>query len=110
MAFTLQRKLELAGALSKVQPELQRLHLLRKRKKKHRLRNVILAGSGAIAVGAIVAVVVFRRRGCCNDAVAGNGGEAQFSPPEQATTYGDDREGMASGADGHQEVGTDDPN
>ena len=44
MALTLQRKLELAGALSKVQPQLQRLHLLPEPKKRHRKRNAILIG------------------------------------------------------------------
>jgi hypothetical protein len=84
MAITLQKKLELAGALSKVQPQLQRLHLLRKPKKRHRLRNVVLVGS-AIAASAAVAVVVLRRRGDCNDATAWNGGEAQDSSPKQDT-------------------------
>jgi hypothetical protein len=77
MALTLQRKLELAGDLSKVQPLLQRLHLVEKPKKRHRVRNVMLA-IGAIGAGAVVAVVASRRRrGCHNDAVAGSGGPAQ---------------------------------
>lgn len=62
MAITLQRKLELAGALSRVQPELQRLHLLPRPRKRNRLRNVVLVAS-VIAAGAAVAVVVLRHRG-----------------------------------------------
>jgi hypothetical protein len=76
MAFTLQRKLELAGILSQVQPQLQRLHIVEKPKERHLLRNVALVGS-AIAAGAIVAVVVFRSRRCRDRAVAGAGADAQ---------------------------------
>ena len=46
MALTLQKKLELAGALSKVQPQLQRLHLLPEPKKSHRKRNILLGRLG----------------------------------------------------------------
>ena len=60
MALTLQRKLELAGALSKVQPELRRLHLVPP-KKRHRLRNAFLFATVVVAVVAVAAV--FRRRG-----------------------------------------------
>ena len=66
MALTLQRKLELAGALSKVQPQLQRLHLLPEPKKRHRKRNAILIVS-AIALAAVVAAGVLRRRGGSDD-------------------------------------------
>ena len=69
MALTLQRKLELAGDLAKVQPTLRRLHLLRKPPKRHRLRNAILVTS-AIGAGAVVLVVALRRRGRDNDATA----------------------------------------
>jgi len=86
MALTLQRKLELAGDLAKVQPLLQRLHVVKKPepKKRHLVRNVILVGS-AIAVGAAVFALVFRRRGCQNSAVAGDGGYVQTgSTPQDA--------------------------
>jgi hypothetical protein len=72
MALTLQRTLELGGALSKVQPQLQRLHIVKKPKKRHLLRNVALVGS-TLAVGAVVAVVVLRGRSCRTKAVAGDG-------------------------------------
>ncbi len=79
MALTLQRKLELAGALSKVQPLLQRLHILEK--PKHRRRNRILVVS-TIAAGAVVAAVAYRRRGCRADTVAASG-DPQAGSPEQ---------------------------
>jgi hypothetical protein len=87
MALTLQRKLELAGDLSKVQPLLQRLHIVEKPKKRHRLRNVVLVGS-TIAAGTVIAVVVCRRRGCCKGAVAANRGEAG-SPGQDAPDVSD---------------------
>ncbi len=103
MAITLQRKLELAGALSKVQPQLQRLHLLPKPTKRHRLRNVVLVGC-AIAASAAVAVVVLRRRGGHNDGMAWNGEEAQESSPTQDTPENEpDSEGPAIDADGPQD-------
>ena len=83
MALTLQRQLELAGDLSKVQPLLQRLHVV-KPKKRHLVRNVILASS-AIGAGAVVLAVAFRRRGRHNSAVAGNGGYAQTRSPTHDT-------------------------
>jgi hypothetical protein len=95
MALTLQRKLELAGALSKVQPQLQRLHLVEKPKKRHLVRNAILVGS-AIAACAVVAVAVCRRRGCCSGAVVASRGDAQAGSPEQ----------NAPDAGGPQETGT----
>ena len=57
MALSLQKKLELAGDLAKVQPLLQRLHLVEKPKQRHRLRNVILVGAliGAVAAVALAA-------------------------------------------------------
>ena len=94
MALTLQRKLELAGALSKVQPQLQRLHLLPEPKKSHRLRNAILFGSAAIAVAAVVTAAVVRRRGGCKDALLDSDGEAQFSSWEQDMPE-DELEGLA---------------
>ena len=86
MALTLQRKLELAGDLSKVQPLLQRLHVLEKPKpkKRHLVRNVLLV-STAIAAGAVVLAVVFRRRGCQNSALADNGDYAQRDSPTPDT-------------------------
>jgi hypothetical protein len=75
MALTLQKKLELAGALSKVQPQLQRLHLLPEPKKRHRLRNAILLGGVAIAIGAVVVAGALRRRGGSGDAMAESDGD-----------------------------------
>ena len=85
MALTLQRTLELAGDLSKVQPLLQRLHILEKPKKRHRARNMILV-SCAIGAGAVIAVVVRRRQGRCDGAVFGNGGSGQAGLPDAETT------------------------
>ena len=81
MALTLQRKLELAGDLSKVQPLLQRLHVLRKPKPKqrHLVRNVILV-STAIGVSAVVLGAVLRRRDSQNGTVDGDGGYVQADP------------------------------
>ena len=84
MALTLQRKLELAGDLAKVQPMLQRLHLVEKPKKRHRVRNVMVVTS-AIGAGAVVAVVLCSRRCCRNGDVAGNGGYEQASSPVEET-------------------------
>jgi hypothetical protein len=81
MALTLQRKLELAGALSKVQPQLQRLHLLPEPKKRHRKRNAILIGS-AIALAAVVAAGAVRRRGGSEDASPQMEGESWTGFPE----------------------------
>jgi hypothetical protein len=80
MALALQRKLELAGDLSKVQPLLQRLHLMEKPKKRHRVRSVMLV-FGAIGAGAVVAIVASRR--CRNryDAVADSGVSAEPNSP-----------------------------
>lgn len=70
MALTLQRKLELAGDLAKVQPLLQRLRILEKPKKRHHLRNVVIVCS-AVGAGAVVAIMARRRRGCHNATVGG---------------------------------------
>jgi hypothetical protein len=63
LALTIQKKLELAGDLAKVQPLLQRLHLVEKPKKRFGGRTVILVSGvvGAIAI-ALAAVSVRRRR------------------------------------------------
>jgi len=82
MALTLQKKLELAGDLAKVQPLLQRLHLVEKPKQRHRVRNVILVTS-AIGAVAVVVVAVCRSRCCRNGDVAGNGGFEQASSPTE---------------------------
>lgn len=62
MALTLQRKLELAGDLAKVQPLLQRLHLLEPPRKRRRVRSAILALS---VIGAAAALVIVLCRGRC---------------------------------------------
>ena len=76
MAPTLQTKLELAGALSKVQPALRRLHLVPP-KKRHRLRNTLLCVSVVVVVGAVVAATL-RRRGGDLDPLPEPEGEAQI--------------------------------
>jgi len=81
MALTLQRKLELAGDLAKVQPLLQRLHVLEKPKPRHRVRNAILVG-GALGAGAAALVVVLRR-GRRTGALPGEGVQAQTDSPLQ---------------------------
>ena len=62
MALTLQNKLELAGELAKVQPLLQRLHIVEKPKKRYGVRNVVLVSSVIAAVAVVVAVLRRRRR------------------------------------------------
>jgi len=85
MALSLQKKLELAGDLAKVQPLLQRLHLVEKPKQRHRVRNVILVSS-AISAVVILVVVARGRRGCCNDnvGVGESGSEQAGSPSPEA--------------------------
>jgi hypothetical protein len=107
MALTLQRKLELAGDLSKVQPLLQRLHIVAKPKQRHPVRNLVLIG-GAIAAGAVVAVVVGRRCGCCNDALTGREGEVGSGAQDTPETA-PDSEGPAARADGPQGIGASGP-
>jgi len=85
MALTLQKKLELAGDLAKVQPLLQRLHLVEKPKQRHRVRNVILVTS-AIGAVAVVVVAVRRSRCCRNGDVARNEGFEQAGSPAEETT------------------------
>ena len=72
MGLSLQRKLELAGDLAKVQPLLQRLHLVEKPKPRHRLRNVILAGA---LIGAVATVVVAMSSRRCRPGAAAVGNE-----------------------------------
>ena len=93
IALTLQKKLELAGALSKVQPQLQRLHLLPQPTKSHRRRNVILIGS-AIAVAAVVAAGMLRRRGGSSDGLPEIDWETQAGFPAQ-DALADEPDGMA---------------
>jgi hypothetical protein len=61
VGLSLQRKLELAGELAKVQPLLLRLHLIEKPKKRNPVRTLIVVGS-VIALVAVVATVVFGRK------------------------------------------------
>ena len=82
MAPTLQRKLELAGALSKVQPALRRLHLVPP-KKRHRLRNTFLLMSVGVAVAVVVAAAL-RRRGGGIDPPPEPDGDAQIGFTEEA--------------------------
>ena len=61
MELSLQRKLELAGEFAKVQPLLQRMHLIEKPKKRRPVRTLAVAGT-VIAVGTVIAAVVFGRK------------------------------------------------
>jgi hypothetical protein len=79
MALSLQKKLELAGDLAKVQPLLLRLHLIEKPKKRHRLRSLIVAG-GVIALVTVVAGVVFGRKRCQTSTPDDLQGFAQTGP------------------------------
>ena len=128
MALTLQSELE-----SKMQPRLQRLQIVEKRRKHHHLRSAVFVGSmigawlqrlrivekpkkrhllrNAVVVGstigaaALVAVVVWRRRGTHGAAAAGDREDAQAGSPEQTTPdVGPDWEGPATDADtvGHR--------
>ena len=84
MALSLQKKLELAGDLAKVQPLLQRLHLVEQPKPRHRLRNVLLVGAliGAIAA---VALAMSSRRCRPGGAAVGNEGDAGAGPAAEET-------------------------
>ena len=85
MALTLQKKLELAGDLAKVQPLLQRLHVVEKPKKRFGGRNVILVMSAIGAVALALAAVAIRSRLRGPDgAVAGEADVQAESPIEDA--------------------------
>lgn len=79
VGLSLQRKLELAGELAKVQPLLLRLHLIEKPKKRRPVRRLILAGS-VIAVGTVLAAAVFGRQRCRAGAPYEVKGFAQTGP------------------------------
>ena len=93
MALTLQRKLELAGDLAKVQPLLRQLGIMKK-PKKHGVRNVIVLVSGVIAVLALVAML--RRRSRRPDTV-GDDDETWVNPQTEEgwPTVGDPESGSA---------------
>jgi hypothetical protein len=84
LALTLQRKLELAGDLAKVQPLLQRLHLVEKPKKHFGGRSVILVSSviGAVTL-ALAAVAVRRRLRRLDGAVAGDRDDPRADSPNE---------------------------
>ncbi len=84
MGLTLQRKLELAGDLARVQPFLQRLHLVEKPKERHPVRNAILVISAIVAVGAAVAVVL-RRLDCQRSADTGSEESGQTDLPSESS-------------------------
>lgn len=87
MALTVQRKLELAGDLARVQPLLQRLHLVEKPKKRFGGRNVILVSGVIAAVAlALVAVAMRLRLRRQNGAVAGEEDPQADSLIEDALT------------------------
>jgi hypothetical protein len=84
LALTLQRKLELAGDLAKVQPLLQRLLLMEKPKKRFGGRVVLVTSVvGAVTV-ALAAVAVLRRRGRLAGELVGDGDD-----PQADSVYGD---------------------
>jgi len=84
VALTVQRKLELAGDLAKVQPLLQRLHLLEKPKKRFGGRNVIVVSSVIGAVALVLAAVAVRRRlRPLDGVVVGDGDEPQADSPNE---------------------------
>ena len=87
MALSLQRKLELAGDLAKVQPLLQRLHLMEQPKQSHRLRNVLLVGAlvGAIAA---VALAMSSRRCRPDEAAVEDGVDAETGPTDEEAPPG----------------------
>jgi hypothetical protein len=74
VALTVQRKLELAGDLAKVQPLLQRLRLVEQPKRRFGGHGTILVGTviGVAAIALVAVAMGFRRRGR-DDAVAGEG-------------------------------------
>ena len=79
MGLSLQRKLQLAGDLAKVQPMLVRLHLIEKPKKRRPVRTLIAIGS-VIALVTVVAAVVFGRKRCQPSGPADIQGFAQSGP------------------------------
>ena len=104
MALTLQRKLELAGDLSRVQPLLRRLHVVEKPKQRHHVRNVILASS-VIAAGVAVLVVGGHRLGCKKDAAVlniDNGGADETEISEWSPAHGEE---VMEGSVGEQRIG-----
>jgi hypothetical protein len=104
MAHTFQKTLELAGGLSKLQSQLQKLQIAEKPKKRHLRRNAALVAS-TLAAGAIAAVVVFRSRSRRAGAVAGDGGDAQAGFEDQTTPDAkQDWEGPATDVDAPQNV------
>ena len=80
MTRTFRRRLMLAWLLAKLVSQLEKLHLARKPKQRHVVRNVVLAGS-TLAVAVVVAGVVHSRRGRSRGAAALNG----WAAPEQPT-------------------------
>ena len=81
-ALTLQKKLELAGYLSRVQPLMQLLHRLEKPKARHGVRSVFLVSS-VIGVGVVAGVVVLRRRRRPNGAVTDDSDYSQADSPNE---------------------------
>jgi hypothetical protein len=135
MALTRQSGLDVAGDLAKVHPRLVRLHVAKKSKKRHllrnavyvgttltallrrlriaekptkhhRLRNVVFVGS-AVAVATSVAFFVCRRRGWCRDAGAADREDTQGGFPERTTPdIAPDGDGTATEGGAPQDIGT----
>jgi hypothetical protein len=82
LAVTLQKKLELAGDLAKVQPLLQRLRIVEKPKERHGVRNVVLVSGviGAVTL-ALAVVAVLRRRARLDAVIADEADYARADSP-----------------------------
>jgi hypothetical protein len=83
MALTLQRKLELAGDLAKVQPLLQRLHLVEPPKKRFGGHNLILVSSVIAALAVVLAAVAVRCRSRALDGAAAGEDDLQADSPTE---------------------------
>jgi hypothetical protein len=104
VALTFRRRFELAWVFSKVVSNLQRRHVLKKPKKRHLRRNVVVLGS-AVAAGVVVAGVVCGRHGRSRGASPGNGAGAPPDAPEVPTPAAEpDRADPPTGTDGPPDI------
>ena len=100
MALTLQRKLELAGDLAKVQPALQRLHIVAPKKRFGGFKVVIVVSVvGAVAL-AVAAVAVRKRLHRVDDV------DAHLDTVVDAAANGYDRAHGEAGSLGEEAVPT----
>jgi len=125
------RGLELAGDLPKVQPQLRKLHIVEKPKKRYALRNAVFVGGtiaallqrlrvvekpkkrhalrnavvvGTIAGATLVAVVVWWRQGGCRGVEAGDQGDEQAGSAEPTTPDAEPDQSPATDADAPQDI------